>query len=271
MPGYQDAYATVHVDRIGRREYQRDIPDIYMQAAPRKLGEVVVTASKVKFYNKGDTIVFNADAFELAEGSMLDALIKQLPGVELKEGGQIYVNGEFVENLLLNGKDFFKGKNELMLDNLGAYTVKNVEVYKRSPEMQQWSGDKARQQLVMDVKLKKEYNIGWIMNFEAGLGTSERYMARAFVNRFTANSRLSFIGNLNNLNDSRKPGESSSWTPESNTAGTMITQLGALDYYVQEADEKWKVTGDAMVRHTSQTDQRETFRLNNFDGGTRRT
>ncbi|MBD5346393.1 MAG: hypothetical protein HDR92_04585 [Bacteroides sp.] len=271
MPDYQDSYTTVHVNKIGRREFTRDIPDIYMHPAPRKLGDVVVTASKVKFYNKGDTIVFNADAFELAEGSMLDALIKQLPGVELKEGGQIYVNGEFVENLLLNGKDFFKGKNELMLDNLGAYTVKNVEVYKRAPEIQEWSGDKSKQELVMDVKLKKEYNMGWIMNFEAGLGSSDRYMARAFINRFTNNSRLSFIGNLNNLNDNRKPGESSTWTPETNTAGTMITQLGALDYYVQEAEEKWKVTGDATVRHTSQTDYRETFRVNNFDNGLRHT
>lgn len=262
MPEYSDTYYTLTIDQIGRREYVRNIPDIYMQTAPRHLGEVSVVASKVKFYNKGDTIVFNADAFELAEGSMLDALIKQLPGVELKEGGQIYVNGEFVENLLLNGKDFFKGKNELMLDNLGAYTVKNIEVYKRSPDLQQWAGDKSKQELVMDVKLKREYNAGWIMNFEAGVGTSERYMGRAFINRFTSNSRLSFIGNVNNLNDNRKPGESSTWTPETNTAGTMVTQMGAMDYYVQETEEKWKVTGDATLRHTSQTDYRETSRLN---------
>lgn len=262
MPDYQDTYYTYKVEKIGRREYDRDMPDIYMQAAPRELGEVVVTTSKVKFYHKGDTIVFNADAFELAEGSMLDALIKQLPGVELKEGGQIYVNGEFVENLLLNGKDFFKGKNELMLDNLGAYTVKNVEVYKRSPELQEWAGDKSKQELVMDVKLKKEYNMGWIVNLEGGIGTSDRYMGRAFINRFTVNSRLSLIGNVNNLNDNRKPGESSTWTPETNTAGTMVTQLGGLDYYAQEADEKWKVNGDATVRHTSQTDHRETSRIN---------
>lgn len=262
MPDYQDTFYPLHIDKIGRREFSREIPDILMPDAARQLKEVVVTASKVKFYNKGDTIVFNADAFELAEGSMLDALIKQLPGVELKEGGQIYVNGEFVENLLLNGKDFFKGKNELMLDNLGAYTVKNVEVYRRSSEMEEWAGDKGKQELVMDVKLKKEYNMGCIMNFEAGVGTSDRYMGRAFINRFTANSRISIIANVNNLNDNRKPGESSTWTPETNTTGTMITQLGGIDYLAQEADEKWKVTGDATVRHTSQHDYRETSRLN---------
>lgn len=43
----------------------------------KMLSELTVTATKVKFYNKGDTIVYNADAFVLAEGSMLDALIAQ--------------------------------------------------------------------------------------------------------------------------------------------------------------------------------------------------
>ena len=68
---------------------------------------------------------------------MLDALIRQLPGVELKDGGEIYVNGRFVESLLLNGKDFFKGNNQLMLENLAAYTVRNIQVYERQQEMAQ--------------------------------------------------------------------------------------------------------------------------------------
>ncbi|MDE6793755.1 MAG: hypothetical protein K2J63_00430, partial [Muribaculaceae bacterium] len=79
---------------------------IYLTRSARQLEEVTVTTSKVKFYHKGDTLVYNADAFLLAEGSMLDALIRQLPGVEFRSDGQIFVNGEFVDNLLLNGKDF---------------------------------------------------------------------------------------------------------------------------------------------------------------------
>lgn len=39
---------------------------------------------------------------------MLDALIEQMPGVELRDGGRIYVNGRFVDKLLLDGKDFFR-------------------------------------------------------------------------------------------------------------------------------------------------------------------
>lgn len=266
-PEYQTLYHTVIVDKIGRREFTRELPNLFLQRAPRRLGEVTVTASKIKFYNRGDTLVYNADAFELAEGSMLDALVKQLPGVELREGGQIYVNGEYVESLLLNGKDFFNGNNELMLDNLASYTVNNIEVYKKSSDLDKWAGVKGEQKLTMDVKLKKEYNAGWLINLEGGGGTSERYMGRAFINRFTNNSRLTFVGNVNNLNDNRKPGESSTWTPENNTAGTMRTQMGAFDYTAQHPEEAWKISGNAMVRHTTQDDSRNVQHTNFLPGG----
>ncbi|MCM1111443.1 MAG: hypothetical protein NC336_09550 [Clostridium sp.] len=262
MPEYQNFYYTLRLDKFGRREFERELPDFYLERAPHKLDGVTVTASKIKFYNRGDTIVYNADAFELAEGSMLDALVKQLPGVELREGGQIYVNGEFVESLLMNGNDFFKGNNELMLDNLAAYTVKNIEVYKKNSDLDQWQGTHGKENLVMDVKLKKEYNSGWLMNFEAGAGSSERYLGRAFINRYTNNSRITFIANVNNLNDNRKPGESSTWTPETNTTGTMRTQMGALDYNAQHRDELWKVSGNATVRHSTQNDTRDINRIN---------
>ena len=96
---------------------------------PNELKELTVTASKVKFYHKGDTLVFNADAFVLPEGSMLDALVARLPGVELHSDGAIYCNGRYVSELLLNGRDLFNGDKSLMLQNLASYTVKDVAVY----------------------------------------------------------------------------------------------------------------------------------------------
>ncbi len=45
----------------------------------------------------GDTLVYDASAFNLPEGSMLDDLIRQLPGAELRENGEILVNGRKVD------------------------------------------------------------------------------------------------------------------------------------------------------------------------------
>lgn len=81
--GYQPYTVVYDVSKVGKRERYRQIPTIYMTRAPKRLDEVTVTASKIKFYNKGDTVVFNADAFQLAEGSMLDGfdMLHQLSNV----------------------------------------------------------------------------------------------------------------------------------------------------------------------------------------------
>ena len=68
---------------------------------------------------KKEELWLNADAFQLSNGSMLDELIRRLPGVQLK-GNQITVNGKFVSSLLVNGSDFFKGDPAIALQNLPA-------------------------------------------------------------------------------------------------------------------------------------------------------
>ena len=105
--GFEPQTLDLDLTKLGKRQLDYAIAPIYLTSERKhQLNEVVVTATKVKFYNRGDTIVYNADAFQLAEGSMLDALIEQLPGVTLDDNGVIKVNGRTVESLILNGKDF---------------------------------------------------------------------------------------------------------------------------------------------------------------------
>lgn len=267
-PGYITRTVVYRLDKIGKRESSRQMPIVFLERAPHQLGEVTVTMSKVKFYHKGDTIVYNADAFQLAEGSMLDALISQLPGVELNDNGQIKVNGQFVESLLLNGKDFFDGNNQLMLDNIAAYTVKSVNVYDGQTKMEKWAGDSiAPKHFTMDVRLKKEYNMGWLINAQGGAGTESRYLGRLFASWFNRTTRISFIGNLNNLNDSRKPGKNDTWTPESMPSGTRRQQYAGLNYNYESTDEKISFSGNTFFEKYSTNNLSTTARTNFLDGG----
>lgn len=217
----------------------------------RQLGEATVTATKIKFYTKGDTLVYNASAFQLQEGSMLDALVGQLPGVELKPDGRIMVNGKFVESLLLNGRDFFKGDNTVLLDNLPAYMVQQVQVYNKESEESRLAGQKVDDgQLVMDVKLKKQYAIGWLANTEWGYGTEKRYLGRLFAMRYTPQSRLSFFGNLNNVNDRRKPDGNGGWGDFDPTGGLTATKRAGMDYNVYDKRERFELSGNAEVNYS---------------------
>ena len=110
-PGYETLYHPMSV-RLTRRSDRLEAAPVYLRKLSRserqrELGEAVVQATKIKMVMKGDTVVYNADAFQLSQGSMLDALIEQLPGAELSDDGVITVNGRRVSSLLVNGKDFF--------------------------------------------------------------------------------------------------------------------------------------------------------------------
>lgn len=250
--GYEPTSFRLAPHRFRKRELGFFTGDAHMDLRrEQKLGEAVVQATKIKFYARGDTLVYNADAFQLAEGSMLDALIKQLPGVELKEGGVITVNGKQVESLLLNGEDFFRGNHKIMLENLPAYTVENVEVYDKYGIRSQMTGLKlGDEHYVMDVKLKREYSIGWMGNFEGGYGTRQRYLAHLFAMRFTPQSRVTAYANINNLNDNRKPGETSEWTPEKMPSGLLATKMGGLDYLIKDRRQRFKINGSATFSHS---------------------
>ena len=233
----------------------------YLKYAPKErvLGAATVTATRVKFYTKKDTVVFNADAFEMAEGSMLDALIKQLPGVELRDNGQIYVNGRFVESLLLNGENFFDKDRNVMLENLPSYMVNNVKVYERLGEKSRlMKRDMDDKSYVMDINLKKHYSIGWIGNAEGGAGTRDRYLGRFFALRFTRQSRVSLFGNMNNLNETRKPGQNGDWSPGNVRQGQNAHKIFGLDYMVNDRRTRYKLEGWAKAEHDNLTALEQT-------------
>lgn len=256
--GYQTTYKNIRVvwkkSPVELSEW--DIPLRRISATKeRKLGEATVTATKIKFYTKGDTLVYNADAFQLQEGSMLDALIAQLPGAELKSDGRILVNGKQVESLLLNGRDFFKGDNTVLLDNLPAYMVQKVKVYNKEGDMSRLLGEKVDDgQFVMDVALKRQYSIGWLSNAEAGYGTRDRYLGRLFAMRFTPQSHVSAFCNFNNVNDRRKPDGNGGWGDFDPSCGLTTTRRGGIDYNVYDKRDRFEFSGDAEVNYTDNDD-----------------
>lgn len=270
----KDGYITKSITlEIPERKYMKRVT--FWQASgvflsrgnDYKLGEATVTASRIMMVEYGDTIVYNAAAFQLAEGSMLDALIAQLPGVKIEKGGRITINGEFVSSLLVNGKEFFRGDPKVALDNLPAYMVQNVKAYQREPDDAYIMGectaaDKKKDPWVLDVNLKRQYRQGWIANAELAGGTADRWLARLFGLRFTDHSRLALYGNANNTNTTHEPGSNGDWDDAQAASGDVTTRQGGAMLSVD--DKKSKVKFDTSIRatHTDRHDLQHTASTN---------
>lgn len=265
--GYEPLYVSIDPSGLGKRESMLNLGYLDLKRE-RVLDELTVTATKVKFYNKGDTVIYNADAFRLAEGSMLDALIAQLPGAELKDDGQILVNGRRVESLLLNSKDFFKGDNKIMLDNLGAYTVKNIAVYDGQKDEDKILGKNyGKTRLTMDVRLKKEYNRGFIFNAEAGYGIKDKFLGRLFGLRYDDRGRLGFYGNANNISNLRQPSEKGTSAMPATSAQETNVYSGGIDYDFSVPRSPMSFAGNAAVTYSSTKGDVSTYTTNFLSGG----
>ena len=231
-------YFTTFVDKellFKSRNTSIDMQDIPikrkgMENKEHMLGEIVVKSTKIKMVMKGDTIIYNADAFNLPQGSMLDALIRQLPGATLNSNGEIFINGRKLDYLTLNGKDFFKGNNKQLIENLPNYTVKNLKVFEKSTDRSQAMGvDIDKKDYIMDISLKKKYEKTFIANFDIAGGTNGRYATKAFGLYFTPRLQLSIFSNINNVNEDRKPGEKGDWNPTKLPNGQVIQRTVGLN------------------------------------------
>ncbi len=245
-----DKYAPMTLS-LTPDENMKVIQTFYMRypAREKRLDEVTVTATRVKMIMKGDTIEYDATAFQLPDGSMLDDLIRALPGAALDDYGRISVNGKFVESLLLNGQDFFKGDPQVALQNLPAYTVKNIQVYRRTPIkyllIDNPDRDRSEDPLVLDVNLKKEYLGGWLANAEFGGGSglrggwNTRWMGRLFGMYFNKISYFAVHASANNLNDSEKPTSRGDWYRPNVSAGETTTKRIGIEYNTKWSDKSW--------------------------------
>ena len=230
-------YFTTFIDKellFKSRNTSIDMQDIPikrkgMENKEHMLGEIVIKSTKIKMVMKGDTIIYNADAFNLPQGSMLDALIRQLPGATLNSNGEIFINGRKLDYLTLNGKDFFKGNNKQLIENLPNYTVKNLKVFEKSTDRSQAMGvDIDKKDYIMDISLKKKYEKTFIANFDIAGGTNSRYATKAFGLYFTPRLQLSIFSNINNVNEDRKPGEKGDWDPTKLPNGQVIQKTVGL-------------------------------------------
>ena len=202
--GYDDGWAKVSIPE-GCKERSRAVPIINLRksiAMSIGLDEVEVKATRIKVKMRGDTLVYDASALQLPEGSMLQHLIEQLPGARMTDAGEIFINGRKVDELTLNSRSLFRGNKKVLLENLPYFTVKELKVFERQSLQAVMRGEKDETpEYVMDVSLKDAYSIGVIGNAEAGGGTHDRYLSRAFGLLLTKTLTVGAFGNINNIND----------------------------------------------------------------------
>lgn len=175
------------------------IQDVLMREDAKMMAEAVVEGKLPEMTVVDDTIMYNADAFKLQDGAMVEELIKRLPGIVINDDGSYTWNGKQISQFLVDGKEFFGQNRELILKNLPADIVEKVKAYDKQSDYARITGvDDGQERTVLDLSIKKNKKRGWFGNIDGAYGTHDRYSGRAMVNHFVGDQKFSIVGNGNN-------------------------------------------------------------------------
>jgi hypothetical protein len=193
---YQD-----FVENVTGLTADKDFGTIELKEASNLLNEVVVKSEIPPIRIKKDTLEFNASSFKVGADANVEALLKQLPGVEITPEGKITVNGKEVNNILVNGKPFFGKDGKIATQNLPAEIIEKVQVVDTKTKSEEISGDASgSENKTINLTIQEDKNKGFFGKIMGGLGSDKRYESSMLVNYFKGERKISALASSNNIN-----------------------------------------------------------------------
>ena len=178
----------------------RDLGILTLKKDTTRLKEVVIEEKVVPVRMQGDTTQFDAKAYKTNPDANAEDLIAKMPGI-IVENGNVQAQGENVQRVLVDGREFFGDDPNLALKNLPAEIIDKIEVFDQMSEQSRFSGfDDGQTTKTINIVTKAETRNGIFGQLYAGGGTDERYKSGGNVNQFVGERRVSVLGLANNVN-----------------------------------------------------------------------
>jgi 5-hydroxyisourate hydrolase-like protein (transthyretin family) len=194
-------HASNQIVKIDGYHKSIDLGSIIMNDRTKVLSEVTVRSEAPPVTLVGDTIQYNAGSFKTQPNASVEDLLKKLPGVKVEKDGTVKAQGEKVQKVLVDGKEFFGNDPKIATKNLPADAIDKVQVYDKLSDQAQLTGfDDGNSEKTINLKLKKDKKKGVFGKINAGAGTDERYQGKFNVNSFKGAKQMSVIGMGNNTN-----------------------------------------------------------------------
>lgn len=271
--GYNPLYETL---RISGKVNPVKVGKLTLHEGGVKLGEAVVIGKAAEVVVRNDTLEYNADSYKVAEGSMLEDLLKKMPGVEIDKDGKVTVNGKEIKKIMVDGKEFFSDDPKVASKNLPSKMVDKVQVLDKKSDMAKMTGfDDGEEETVINLTVKPGMKQGWFGNAFAGYGSKERYEVNAMLNRFVNNDQITLMGGANNTNNmgfsdlasSMFSGSGGGGRRGGGGAGSGITSSGngGLNFN-KEFNKKMNVGGNIRYSHSGNDARSKSSKENILPG-----
>ncbi|MES2592747.1 MAG: outer membrane beta-barrel family protein [Bacteroidota bacterium] len=169
--------------------YEFDFGKIILPPKSHSLQEIVIYAYKDPVYYKGDTLIYTADSFKVKPNATVEDLLKKLPGIKVDSEGKITAQGKKVDQVLVDGDEFFGTDPTVATQNLNAKAIESVQVYEKKNETASDDGKETVQ--VMNLKLKEDAKKGYFGKLSGASDFQKFYEGEVLANKFNNRQKIS--------------------------------------------------------------------------------
>jgi len=134
------------------------------------LKEVKITPPKIR--QKGDTINYLVDSFTDKNDRTIGDVLKKLPGIDVKENGQILYQSIPINKFYIEGLDLLQGRYGVATNNIEAKNVQSVQVLENHQAIKALKDKIFSEQAAINLKLKESAKGTLTSNALVGAGFS---------------------------------------------------------------------------------------------------
>ena len=202
--GYADLTKTFTV-----KSANLNLGKISMKESTTRIDTVVKEVKSLRASQNGDTLSYNAGAFKVSSDSDVEGLLKKMPGINITDGS-VEAQGETVQKVFVDGKEFFGEDVNTAIKSLPAEAVERVEVFNKLSDQAEFSGmDDGEGYKAINIVTKTNMRQGQFGKMYGGYGyqpetdditSHHKYTVGGNVNFFQGDSRLSVLALFNNIN-----------------------------------------------------------------------
>jgi outer membrane beta-barrel protein len=194
-PEYYDFY----YDLKGYINQDLNIGRIVLIPLAKSLPPVIVFSGKTGVLMRGDTVEYSTSNIKLRSNATVEELLTRLPGVQVDQQGNITVNGQKIQRLLVDGEDVFGTDPTIVTKNFNADLISKVQVIDKKSAHSEFTGvDDGERTKTLNLTIKNEVKRGYFLNAEVGADPESYYYANSLLGSFKDKRQFVGLGILSN-------------------------------------------------------------------------
>ena len=165
---------TLKVFGLNVEQVSRDIAnrsqrvDFVVGEKVTELREVVVNEQKM--WGGNDTINYAVSAFASEKDQVIGDVLRKLPGIDVKESGEITYQGKGINKFYIENLDLLQGRYGIATNNIAAKDVATVQVLENHQPVQALKDVQYSDRAAINLKLKPEAKGTFSMMAKMGAG-----------------------------------------------------------------------------------------------------